>query len=184
MRAIFYAVLALWTWAPASTAQLIPPSYDKRIAVGARVRFQHPDSARTVEGEIRWVDGDRVEVLEKGGRFTLTTLRDLETIQIHERGSGLTIGFGALGFVTGSALYLNWCSQNRAECRSQDRDDNWDGVRDDPSMFSIMAVGTTMLFGLVGYAITPPTWQSVRVQADLVPGLSSHRLGLGLRFRL
>lgn len=159
------------------TAQERYERLNGRIRVGTRIRLLLPDADRRIEGTVRSVGFDSIELADSAGASAFASLTDLDSVQVYQRGSTFATGLGGVGFVAGTVLYLNWCRRYPVDCRQDgeddDDDDDWDDDEDDYderySVFKLMAFGSALIGAAIGHALTPMRWHTVPVRVFVAP---------------
>lgn len=145
---------------PALEAQLPTPA-DSLIVPGARVRLELAGPPHSFDGRLRELRGDTL-VLESSGVRSSIPAADVSRALVLRRSPTLsrnvTIG-GVAGMLGGAGLYLNWCANNRADCRRDNQSDYDDDDDESELTLGIVSVlGGALLGGAVGYVLTPVEW--------------------------
>ena len=146
-------------------AQLSTP-VDSLIVPGARMRLELAGPPHSLDGRLRELRGDTL-VLERGGVRSSIPAPDVSRALVLRRSPTLsrnvTIG-GVAGMLGGAGLYLNWCANNRADCRRDNQSDYDDDDDESELTLGIVSVlGGALLGGAVGYVLTPVEWVEANV---------------------
>ena len=146
---------------PSALEAQLPTPIDSLIVPGARVRLELASPPHSFDGRLRELRGDTL-VLERSGVRSNIAAADVSRALVLRRSPALsrnvTIG-GVAGMLGGAGLYLNWCANNRADCRrdNQSAYDDDDG-ESELTLGIISVLGGALLGGAVGYVLTPVEW--------------------------
>ena len=151
-----------------------------QLTAGARVRVFGADGRRLV-GRIGSISDDSIEVQEQSGAFTVASLGEVDSLEVHGRSTTAATVLGTLGFVAGTAMYVSWCGQNRQACEDEEQDYDGDGEEDEFSTFKALAFGTAGIGILLGHVLTPPGWHRVSIHVWITPAPGG---GAALHFRV
>ena len=151
-----------------------------RLVRGLQMRTVLREGAQPLlRGRIESIGGDTVTVRVSPDSLARLALDDLATLEVYRRSRGAQMfshalfGVGAAG---GLSLYLRWCARNQYECSKMDEDpDPYDDEEPTPTVVTFTLL-SGFLMGALGYALAPPTWETVHLPMRV--SLSPSRQGV------
>ena len=145
------------------TPSLAAAQLDPAVKIGARVRVHRADGVIT--GRLLEHRGDTIVVRPSPDDTSIAlSLRDAAALKVYGRSRRAEMFANTVGGVaaaSGAAVFVSWCLRDADQCRWVNEDeDPYDDVEPSPVIMQ-MVLGFGMAGMLLGYALTPPRWNTV-----------------------